>query len=153
MGNMSGMFLFAFWVIRTLKCEAFNYLKFKLAGIPIRLFEYLGAPILIIACAPCTSACDVHAHPDVTRFTYDANHINMTSPAFVFHSCHIEMRWHVSLVSACRNTMSSWFASHGDDVGMASLCSHHIHITLMTSSCSDCNIIATCMNHDCSHGT
>ena len=25
---------------------------------------------------------------------YDANHITMTSPAFTFHLCHIEMRRH-----------------------------------------------------------
>ena len=53
MGNMSGMFSFAFWVIRTLKCEAVIFLKFELAGVPIRPFEYLDAPILIIAHAPC----------------------------------------------------------------------------------------------------
>ena len=38
--------------------------------------------------------------------------------------------------------MSSWFALHGDDVGMTSSCSHRIHITLMTSSHSGCDIIA-----------
>ena len=54
MGNMSGMFSFAFWVIRTLKCEAVIFLKFELAGVPIRPFEYLDAPILIIAHAPCS---------------------------------------------------------------------------------------------------
>ena len=51
MGNMFGMLLFAFWVIRTLKCEVVNFLKFESAGIPVRSFEYLSAPILIIACA------------------------------------------------------------------------------------------------------
>ena len=100
MGNMFGMFSFAFWVIRTLKCEAVNFLKFELAGIPVRLFEYLRAPILIIAHAPCTCASDAHAHHDVTRFTYDANHVTMTSPAFAFHSCHMEMRWH-DVISGC----------------------------------------------------
>ena len=94
LGNMSGMFLFAFWVIRVLKCEAVNVVKFKSAGIPIRPFEYLDVPILIIACAPCSRACDAHAHCDLTRFAYDVNHITMMSPEFVFHSCHIEMRWH-----------------------------------------------------------
>ena len=93
MGNMFGMFLFAFWVIRTLKCEAVNFLKFELAGIPIRPIEYLDAPILIIAHAPCTRMHDAHAH-HVTRFTYDVNHITMTSPAFMFHLCQVEMRWH-----------------------------------------------------------
>ena len=37
---------------------------------------------------------DAHAHHDVTRFTDDANHITMMSPAFMFHSCHVERRWH-----------------------------------------------------------
>ena len=54
MENMSGMFSFAFWVIRALKCEAVNFPKFESAGVPIRPFEYLDAPILIIAHAPCT---------------------------------------------------------------------------------------------------
>ena len=94
MGNMFGFFSFAFWVIRTLTCEAVNFLQFKLAGICIRLFEYLDAPILIIAHVPCTHICNMHAHCDITRFAYDVNHITMTSPAFTFHSCHIEMRWH-----------------------------------------------------------
>ena len=49
MENMFGMFLFAFWVIRALKCEAVNFPKFKLAGIPLRPFKYLDAPILIVA--------------------------------------------------------------------------------------------------------
>ena len=37
---------------------------------------------------------DVHAHCDITRFTYDANHVTMTLPAFAFHSCHVETRLH-----------------------------------------------------------
>ena len=94
MGNVSGMFLFAFWVIRALKCESVNFPKFELAGVPIRLFEYLDAPILIIAHVPCTCACDAHAQHDITRFTYDGNHITMMTPAFAFHSCHVERRWH-----------------------------------------------------------
>ena len=94
MGNMFGMLLFAFWVTRTLKCEVVNFLKFKLADIPIRLFKYLSALILIIACVPCMHICDVHAHHDITRFAYDVNHVTMTSPAFTFHLCHIEMRCH-----------------------------------------------------------
>ena len=48
------------------------------------------------------------------------------------------------------NMMSSWFASPGDDVGMTSSCSDHIHKALMMSSHSDHDIIATHMNHDCS---
>ena len=88
------MFSFAFWVIRALKYVAVNFPKFKLAGIPVRLFKYLDVPILIIACVPCTHAHNVHAYHDITRFTNDANHITMMSPAFAFHSCHVEMRWH-----------------------------------------------------------
>ena len=68
MGNMFGMFSFAFWVIRALKCEAANFVKFELAGIPVRLIEHLDVPVLIIAHAPCTY--DVHAHCDITRFAY-----------------------------------------------------------------------------------
>ena len=94
MGNMSGMFSFAFWVIRALKCEEVNFVKFESAGVPVRLFEYLDMPILIIACAPCMHACKVHAHRDMTRFAYDANHVTMMSPAFVFRLCHVETRWH-----------------------------------------------------------
>ena len=37
---------------------------------------------------------NAHAHHDVTRFAYDANHITMMSPTFTFHSCHVGMRWH-----------------------------------------------------------
>ena len=42
MGNMFGMFLFPFWVIRTLKCEAVHFLKFESASIPIRPFKNLS---------------------------------------------------------------------------------------------------------------
>ena len=100
MGNMFGMFSFAFWVIRTLICEAVNFLKFESAGIPVRLVEYLDMLILIIACAPCTCTHDVHAYCDVTRFAYDVNHVTMTSPAFAFHSCHIKIRWH-DVIGVC----------------------------------------------------
>ena len=94
MGNMSGMFSFAFWVIRALTFEAVIFHKFESAGIPVRPFGYLDAPILIIAHVPSMCACDAHAQRDITMFTYDANHIAMTSQAFAFHSCHIGMRWH-----------------------------------------------------------
>ena len=94
MGNMSRMFSFAFWVIRTLKCEVGNFLKFKSADIPVRLFKYLRVLILTIAHAPCMYMSNEHAHHDVTRFTYDVNHVTMMSPTFMFHLCHIEMRWH-----------------------------------------------------------
>ena len=82
MGNMFGMFSFAFCIIRTLKCEVVNSLKFKLAGIPIRLIKYLGIPILFRAHAPCMCTHDAHANHDVTRFAYYANHVTMTSPVF-----------------------------------------------------------------------
>ena len=84
------MFLFAFLVISTQICEAVNFLKFELAGVPVRLFKYLSMPILLRACAPCMCMHDAHAHHD----TYDANHITMTSPLFTFHACHDGMRWH-----------------------------------------------------------
>ena len=100
MGNMFGMFMAAFWVIRTLKWEAVNLLKFESAGIPVRPFEYLSAPIIIIAHVPSIHACNVHAHCDVTRFTYDVNHVTMTSPTFAFHSCHVELRWH-DIIGVC----------------------------------------------------
>ena len=89
MGNMFGMFTFAFWVISALKCEEVNFIKFKSPGIPIRLFEYLDMPIVLIACAPCMCVHNMHAYCDVTRFAYDVNHVTMTSPAFTFHSCHL----------------------------------------------------------------
>ena len=72
MGNMFGMFSFEFRVIRTFKCEAVNFIKFELAGVPVRPLEYLDMPILIIACAPCMRVHDTHAQRDVTKFTYDA---------------------------------------------------------------------------------
>ena len=51
-------------------------------------------PILIIAFALCMRMCNVHAHHDITRFTYDANHVTMMSPVFAFHPCHMGMKWH-----------------------------------------------------------
>ena len=91
---MFGMFLIAFWEIRTLKCDAVNFIKFEWASVPVRPSEYLDAPILIIAHASCMCVCNAHAHCDVTGFVYDANHIIMMSPVFAFHSCHVETRWH-----------------------------------------------------------
>ena len=92
MGNMFGMFSFPLWEIRALKCEVVNFIKFESAGIPIRPFEYLDMPILIIACAPFTCVCNAYAYHDVTRFVYDVNHVTMMSPAFAFHLCHVEAR-------------------------------------------------------------
>ena len=94
MRNMSGMISFAFWVIRTLNCEAVIFPKSQSAGVQARPYEYLGAPILVIARAPCMCACGAHAQRDVTRFASRVNHLTMTSPAFAFHSCHIEKMWH-----------------------------------------------------------
>ena len=100
MRNMFGMCSFAFWVISTQKCEAVNFLKFELASVTIRLFKYLGAPILLRACVPCMPVHNMHAYCDVTRFTYDVNHITMTSPVFTFHLCHVGMRWH-DIIGVC----------------------------------------------------
>ena len=94
------MFLFAFWVISTQNGEAVNFLTFELAGISIRPFEYLRVPISIIAHVQCMHMHNVHAHHDVTRFAYDVNHVTMMSPAFMFHSCHIGMRWH-DVIGVC----------------------------------------------------
>ena len=100
MGNMFGMFLFAFWEIRAIKCEAVNFHKFELAGVPIRPFKYLDMSILLTACEPCMHVSNAHAQCDVTRFAYDVNHVTMMSPAFVFHLCHLQMRWH-DIISVC----------------------------------------------------
>ena len=94
MRNMSGMFSFAFWVIRTLKCGAVIFPKFQSAGVPARSFEYLNAPILIKARAPCSRVRDAHAQHDVTRFASCVYHVTVMSPAFAFHSWHVGMRWH-----------------------------------------------------------
>ena len=137
MGNMSGMFSFAFWVIRALKCVVVIFPKFESAGIPVRLFEYLDAPILIIACAPCMHSRDAHAQRDITTFTYDANHVTMTSPAFAFHSCYVGMRWHDIIGVRVVGTPRHYGLHCMGDVGMT----------------SDHDVIATCVNHDCSRGT
>ena len=130
MGNMFGMFPFASWVIRTLKCEGINIPKVELTGIPVRPFECLRAPILIIACVPCMHVSNTHARCDVTRFTYDANHITITSPAFTFHSCHIEMRWHdmigVCVVGTPHHHGLHRMGSCRHDIIMFLSCSHHV---------------------------
>ena len=100
MGNMSGMFLFAFWVIRALKCEEVIFVKFESAGVSVRPFEYLHAPILILARALCMRTRDAHAQCDITTFASCANHVTMMSPTFAFHLCHIGMRWH-DVISVC----------------------------------------------------
>ena len=79
------MFSFAFWVIRALKCEVVNFLKFKLAGVPVRPFEYLITLILIIAHAPCMHAYDRHAQHDVMWFTScKPHHHDVTSICIPF---------------------------------------------------------------------
>ena len=144
------MFSFAFWVIRALKCEEVIFLKFRSAGVPVRPFGYLAVPILIIACVPCSRACDAHAQHDVTWFASCVNHVTVTSPAFAFHSCNVGMRWH-DVISVCIVGTPRHYGSH-DDVGMTSSCSHRVRIVLMTSSCWDHDVIATRVNHDCSRG-
>ena len=54
----------------------------------------MGKDSLIIAHVPCMCIHNTHAHYEITRFAYDANHITMMSPAFMFHSCHVGMMWH-----------------------------------------------------------
>ena len=68
MGNMSGLFLFSFRLIRVLKCEAVIFPKFE-AGVPLRLFKYLDAPILII---------DAMRMPNMT--SHGSHHVQTMSP-------------------------------------------------------------------------
>ena len=71
---------------------------------------------------------DMHAHCDVTRFAYGVNHVTMTSPAFVFHSFHIGMRWH-DVIGVCIGGTPHHDGLHHmgmTDIGMTSSCSHHI---------------------------
>ena len=93
---------------------------------------------------------DAHAYHDVTRLTYDVNHITLTSPVFVFHLCHVGMIWRDIVGVHVVGTLCHHGSHH---TGMTSSCSHHIHVVLMTSSHSDCDIIVTWMIHDFSHGT
>ena len=94
MGIMFGMFLFAFRVFNTKKCEAVIFTKFELACMYTRPLEYLDTIFLHRACAPCMLMHIVHPKHDVTRFTYNVNHVIMTSLSFAFHLCHVGMRWH-----------------------------------------------------------
>ena len=94
MGNMFGMFLFAFWVFSTWKCEVVNFLMFWSACMNARPHGFLGMPFLNIAHAPHTCVHNAYAQCDVTRFTYDVNHITMMSPEFAICSWHVGMRWH-----------------------------------------------------------
>ena len=45
-------------------------------------------------------ACDMHAHRDITRFAYDANHVTLMSPAFAFDLCQVEISGH-DIVGVC----------------------------------------------------
>ena len=130
MRNMFGMFLFAFWVISTQKGEADNFLKFELAGVPIRPFKYLRMPIILKAHGPCMHACDTNAHHDVTRFAYDAKHVTMTSPAFTFYSCHVGLMWHdvigVCIVGTPHHHGLHHMGIMWHDIIVFSSCSHHI---------------------------
>ena len=100
MGNMSGMFLFAFWVFSTQKCEVVIFPKFDSACMSARPLRYLDMAFSIIAHAPCKCMHDAHAQCDITRFTYDANHVTTMSPAFTFQSRHVGMRWH-DIIGVC----------------------------------------------------
>ena len=68
MGNMFGMFLFAFWVFSTQKCEVVNFPKFELACMHAQPLGYLDTPYLFRAHVPCTHVHDAHTRCDVTRF-------------------------------------------------------------------------------------
>ena len=68
----------------------------------------------------------------------------MTSPAFAFHLCHVGMRWH--------DVISVRVVGTPRHYGMTSSCSHRVRIALMTSSCSDRDVIVTRVNQDCSRG-
>ena len=94
----------------------------------------------------CMHACITHATHDITRFAYNMNQVIMMSAACMFHSCHVGMMWH-DVIGAHIACALNWH-----DVGMRSLCSHHVHIAHVTSSCSHYDIIAMHVNHDCSHG-
>ena len=93
MGIMFGMFSFAFQVCSTQKCEVVIFSKFEPACVHARPLRYLDVRYkLEHMCHACV--CDAHARCDVTRFTYNVNHVIMMSSAFVFYSCHILLRWH-----------------------------------------------------------
>ena len=85
MGIMFGMFLFAFWVFITQKCEVVIFPKFNSACMHARPLIYLDAPYLFGAHAPCTHVHTAHARHDVKGFTNNVNHIIMMSVVFAFH--------------------------------------------------------------------
>ena len=65
-----------------------------------RPLRYLDMPYLFGVHVPCMCMHVAHARCDITRFAYNMNHIMMMSSVFMFHSCHIGMRWHDD-VGAC----------------------------------------------------
>ena len=91
MGIMFHMFLFAFWVNRTPKCEADIFHKFWSAYMHASHINYIDVPILLRAHAACMSCM-----PNVMSLgvAYDANHVIMMSSASTFHSCLVGMMWH-----------------------------------------------------------
>ena len=91
---MFGMFWLAFWVFSTQKCEAVIFAKLVLACMHARPLKYLDVLVFYRACASCMHAHIMHARHDITIFTYNVNHVIMTSSEFTFHSCHVGMRWH-----------------------------------------------------------
>ena len=94
MGIKFDMFWFAFWVFSTQQCEAVIFTKFGSACAHARPLNYLDVLVLHRACSPCMCMHVMHARHDVTRFTYNANHVIMILSAFVFHFCDVGMRWH-----------------------------------------------------------
>ena len=78
MGNMFGMFSFAFWVIRILICETVNFLKFESAGIPIRPFEYIIVLISIIALTEFRQPLQVQSHLEMPGILVQLGHIQRT---------------------------------------------------------------------------
>ena len=64
---MFGMFLFAFWVFSTQKCEVVIFAQFGLACVHARPLNYLDALTSPRAHAPCTHVHVVHAQCEVTR--------------------------------------------------------------------------------------
>ena len=83
-----------FWVFSTKTFGAVIFTVFVSPCMHTRSLEYLDTLVLHRACAPCTHACIAHARHDVTQFTYNVNHVITTPAAFVFHLCHVGIRWH-----------------------------------------------------------
>ena len=90
---MFGM-LFAFWVFSTQKCETFIFAKFGLTFMHVSPLNYLDTQFCREhMCHTCTHMSCMH-NVTLLGFTYNVNHVIMTSPVFAFHSCHKEMRWY-----------------------------------------------------------